>query len=64
MKKINKVEMLIGRIILNILGGLIGTVLVLGCFWALGLIEQIITNYFWLIIPLAIGVIGLIFKEI
>lgn len=64
MKRINKIEMLIGRIVLNILGGLLGTGLVLGFFWVLGLIEQIIENNFWLMIPLTIYVIYLILKEI
>ena len=64
MKRINKIEMLIGRIVLNILGGLLGVGLALGFFWALGLIEQVIENNFWLMIPLTIYVIYLILKEI
>ena len=64
MKRINKIEMLIGRIVLNILGGLLGVGLVLGFFWVLGLIEQVIESNFWLMIPLTIYVIYLILKEI
>ena len=64
MKRVNKIEMLIGRIVLNILGGLLGAGLVLGFFWGLGLIEQIIENNFWLMITLTIYVIYLILKEI
>ena len=64
MKRINKIEMLIGRIVLNILGGLLGVGLVLGFFWVLGLIEQVIENNFWLMIPLTIYVIYLILKEV
>ena len=64
MKRINKIEMLIGRIVLNILGGLLGVGLVLGFFWVLGLIEQVIENNFWLMISLTIYVIYLILKEI
>lgn len=64
MKRINKIEMLIGRIVLNILGGLLGAGLVLSFFWVLGLIEQVIENNFWLMIPLTIYVIYLILKEI
>ena len=64
MKRINKIEMLIGRIVLNILVGLLGAGLVLGFFWGLSLIEQIIKNNFWLMIPLTIYVIYLILKEI
>ena len=64
MKRINKIEMLIGRIVLNILGGLLGAGLVLGFFWVLGLIEQVIKNNFWLMIPLTTYVIYLILKEI
>ena len=64
MKRINKIEMLIGKIVLNILRGLLGVGLVLGFFWVLGLIEQIIENNFRLMIPLTIYVIYLILKEI
>lgn len=64
MKRINKIEMLIGRIVLNILGGLLGAGLVLSFFWVLGLIEQVIENNFWLMIPLTIYVIYLILEEI
>lgn len=64
MKRINKIEMLIGRIVLNILGGLLGVGLVLGFFWVLGLIGQVIENNFWLMIPLTIYVIYLILKEV
>ena len=64
MKRINKIEMLIGRIVLNILGCLLGVGLVLGFFWVLGLIEQVIENNFWLMIPLTIYVIYLILNEI
>ena len=39
--------MLIGRIVLNILGGLLGVGLVLGFFWILGLIEQVLLHI-WL----------------
>lgn len=67
MKKLsrkNKIEMLVGRATLNIIGGIIGCGLVLGFFYILGLIMEVIECHFWLMIPLTIYVIYLLIKEI
>lgn len=48
----------------NLIGGIVGTGLVLGFFYILGLIMEVIECHFWLMIPLTIYVIYLILKEI
>ena len=59
-----KLEMLIGRVVLNILGGVIMARLIIGIFALLGLLVQVIETHFWLMIPLVLIVIYLIFQEI
>lgn len=59
-----KLEMLIGRVVLNILGGVIMAGLIIGMFALLGLLVQVIETHFWLMIPLVLVVIYLIFQEI
>ena len=59
-----KLEMLIGRVVLNILGGVIMAGLIIGIFALLGLLVQVIETHFWLMIPLILIVIYLIFQEI
>ena len=59
-----KLEMLIGRVILNILGGVVMAGLIIGIFALLGLLVQVIETHFWLMIPLVLIVIYLIFQEI
>ena len=59
-----KLEMLIGRVVLNILGGVVMAGLIIGIFALLGLLVQIIETHFWLMIPLVLVVIYLIFQEI
>ena len=59
-----KLEMLIGRVVLNILGGIIMAGLIIGIFALLGLLVQVIETHFWLMIPLVLIVIYLIFQEI
>lgn len=56
MKKIIK------ELVKNLIGGIIGTALVLGFFYVLGLIMQVIECHFWLMIPLGIYVIYLMLK--
>ena len=58
-----KLEMLIGRVVLNILGGVIMAGLIIGIFALLGLLVQVIETHFWLMIPLVLIVIYLIFQE-
>lgn len=59
-----KLEMLIGRVVLNILGGILMAGIVIGVFALLGLLVQVIETHFWLMIPLVVIVIYLIFQEI
>ena len=59
-----KLEMLIGRVVLNILGGVIMAGVIIGIFALLGLLVQVIETHFWLMIPLVLIVIYLIFQEI
>lgn len=53
---------LVKELVKNLIGGIIGTALVLGFFYVLGLIMQVIECHFWLMIPLTIYVIYLMLK--
>lgn len=64
MKRIDKVKLILNKVFKNILKCLLGICLMMGFFFILGLIEQIIEEHFWLIIPLTSYVIILILKEI
>lgn len=64
MKRIDKVKLILNKVFKNILKCLLGICLIMGFFFVLGFIEQIIEEHFWLIIPLAGYVIILILKEI
>ena len=67
MKKLSnktKLEILVGRLVILIVKSLLGCGLILGFFYVLGLIENLILNNFWLMMPLGIYVLYLIFKEI
>lgn len=67
MKKLSrktKLEILVGRLVILMLQSALGCGLVLGFFYVLGLVQEIILNNFWLMIPLGIYVLYLIFKEI
>lgn len=57
-------DKIIKELMKNLIGGIIGTILILGIFFIIGIIEQFIENHFWLIIPLSILVLIMIFKEI
>ena len=50
-------------LLLNLIGGIIGTCLILIFFDILGRIVNVIENNFWLIIPLSIFAIGLWIRE-
>ena len=54
----------IKNIIKNLIGGIIGTGLILLAFYLLGLIESVIECHIWLLIPLGAYVLYLIAKEI
>lgn len=64
MKRLDKVKLILNKVFKNILKCLFGICLIMGFFFILGLIEQIIEEHFWLIIPLAGYLIILILKEI
>lgn len=51
-------------LIKNLIGGIVGTGLILGFFYILGLYEQVVECHPWLLIPLGLYVIYLILKEI
>ena len=59
-----KLEVLIGRVVLNILGGVIMAGIIIGIFALLGLLVQVIETHFWLMIPLVLVVMYLIFQGI
>ena len=59
-----KLEVLIGRVVLNILGGVIMAGIIIGIFALLGLLVQVIETHFWLMIPLVLVVMYLIFQAI
>ena len=52
------------EILVNLIGGIIGVSLVLGFFYLLGLVIEVLECHFWLMIPLTIYVFYLILKEI
>ena len=54
----------IKNIIKNLIGGIIGTGLILLALYLLGLIKSVIECHTWLLIPLGLYVIYLILKEI
>ena len=64
MKRLDKVKLIFNKIFKNILRCLFGICLIIGFFFVLGFIEQIIEKHFWLIIPLTGYLIILILKEI
>lgn len=53
---------LVKELVKNLIGGIVGTALVLGFFYVLGLIMQVIECHFWLMIPLTFYVIYLMLK--
>lgn len=53
---------LVKELVKNLIGGIVGTALILGFFYILGLIMQVIECHFWLMIPLTIYVIYLMLK--
>ena len=57
-------EKIIKKLMKNILGGIFLTILILGIIYLIGLLEQFILNHYWLMIPLSLLVILILFKEI
>ena len=67
MKKLSrktKLELLVGKVVVFAIQSLIGTGLVLGFFYVLGLIQNLVLSNLWLLIPMAMYVLHLIAKEI
>ena len=64
MNKKNIVEYLIGKLVVFILECAIGTGLILGFFWCVGMLEQFVETHTWALIVMAIVAIASIFKMV
>ena len=64
MNKKNIVEYLIGKLVVFILECAIGTGLILGFFWCIGMLEQIMETHTWTFVIIAIVAIASIFKMV
>lgn len=64
LSKRTKVELLVGKVVVFAIQSLIGTGLVLGFFYVLGLIQNLVLSNLWLLIPMALIALYLISKEI
>jgi len=64
MNKKNIVEYLIGKLIVFILECAIGTGLILGFFWCVGMLEQFMETHIWTLIVMVIVAIASIFKMV
>lgn len=62
MNKKNIVEYLIGKLVVFILECAIGTGLILGFFWCIGMLEQFMETHTWTFVIMAIVAIVSIFK--
>ena len=62
MNKKNIVEYLIGKLVVFILECAIGTGLILGFFWCIGMLEQLMETHTWAFVIMAIVAIVSIFK--
>ncbi len=60
----NLVEYLVGKLVVFILEVVIGTGLILGFFWCVGMLEQFIETHTWAFIIMIIVVIASIFKMV
>ena len=60
----NLVEYLVGKLVVFILEVVIGTGLILGFFWCVGMLEQFIETHTWAFIIMIIVTIAGIFKMI
>ena len=59
-----KMEILIGKLVILIIESLVGVGLILGFFWVIGLLCGFIELHSWLLVPLFAFDIILILKEI
>ena len=64
MNKKNIVEYLIGKLVVFILECAIGTGLILGFFWCIGMLEQLMETHTWAFVIMAIVAIVSIFKMV
>ena len=64
MNKKNIVEYLIGKLVVFILECAIGTGLILGFFWCMGMLEQFMETHTWAFVTMAIVAIVSIFKMV
>ena len=64
MNKKNIVEYLIGKLVVFILECAIGTGLIFGFFWCIGMLEQIMETHTWTFVIMAIVAIVSIFKMV
>ena len=62
MNKKNIMEYLIGKLVVFILECAIGTGLILGFFWCIGMLEQFMETHTWTFVIMAIVAIVSIFK--
>ena len=64
MNKKNIMEYLIGKLVVFILECAIGTGLILGFFWCVGMLEQFMETHTWAFVIMAIVAIASIFKMV
>ena len=64
MNRKNIVEYLIGKLVVFILECIIGTGLIFGFFWCIGMLEQIMKTHTWTFVIMAIVAIASIFKMV
>lgn len=64
MNRKNIVEYLIGKLTVFILECAIGTGLIFGFFWCIGMLEQIMETHTWAFVIMAIVAIASIFKMV
>lgn len=57
-----KMEIMVGRLVITILQSLVLMALVLGFFYVVGLFTAVVEAHTWLFIPLGLGVFGLMLK--
>lgn len=60
----NIIEYLIGKLVVFILECAIGTGLILGFFWCIGMLEQFMEAHIWAFVIMAIVTIASVFKMV
>lgn len=60
----NKIEMLIGRLVINLIKGILGALLITGIFYIIGVVIHLMEIFPILVIGLALLNIKLLFNEI